>query len=116
MNGPALSVLLNNAGTKLLFRSTDDATRGRLDRLCPEPSSGPKVTAVRPLSTLRPRECYAVTANRRLEAFDVERAVARLEVGNSPEPDTGLERCWSIWCALTERPTEAVRGNGRDAP
>lgn len=74
------------------------------------------MTVVRPLSTLRPGECYAVTTNRRLEAFDVERAVARLEVGNSLEPDTSLERCWSIWCALTEHPTEAVRGNGGDAP
>ena len=44
---PALSVLLSRAGTKLLFRFTDDA-RSRLDRLCLEPPSGPKVTAIRP--------------------------------------------------------------------
>lgn len=93
-DGPALSVLLNNAGTKLLFRSTDEATRRRLDDLCPEPSSGAKVTAVRPPSTLRPGECYAVTADgrferRQLEAFDAERTAARLEAESRPEP--GLE-------------------------
>ena len=90
-DGPALSVLLNNAGNKLMFRSTDGATLSRLDGLCPEPSSGPKVTAVRPPSTLRPGECYAVTADgrlerRRLEAFDAERAAARIEAEGRPEP------------------------------
>ena len=96
-DGPALSVLLNNAGTKLLFRSTDDATRGRLDRLCPQPSSGPKVTAVRPPSTLRPGECYAVTADgrlerRRLEAFDAARAERRTGPESRPAPTPRIER------------------------
>ena len=94
-NKAALSVLLNNAGTKLLFRSTDDATRNRLERLCPEPSSGPKVIDVRPPSTLRPGECYAVTADgrferRRLEAFDAERAAARLEAEGRPDSEAEI--------------------------
>ena len=85
-NRSALSVLLNNTCTKLLFRSTDDATRDRLGRLCPAPASGPKVVDVRPPSTLRPGECYAVTADgrferRQLEAFDLGRAVARIQGG-----------------------------------
>ena len=102
-NRSALSVLLNNTCTKLLFRSTDDATRERLGRLCPAPASGPKVVDVRPPSTLRPGECYAVTADgrferRQLEAFDLGRAVARIKAANRPAPgpdgaaaDAGLE-------------------------
>ena len=47
VDGPVLSVLLSHAGTKLLFRFTDDA-RNHLDRLCLEPPSGPKVVAIQP--------------------------------------------------------------------
>ena len=93
-NRAALSVLLNNAATKLLFRSTDDATRARLDRLCPKPTSGPKVVDVRPPSTLRPGECYAVTADgrferRQLEAFDADRTAVRLEAESRPDSKVG---------------------------
>ena len=86
----ALSILLNNAATKLAFRSTDEATRERLRALCPEPGAGPKVTEVRPPSTLRPGECYAATADgrferRQLEAFDPERARRRIESESAPD-------------------------------
>ena len=60
-DGPALLVLLSCAGTKLLFRSPADA-RSRLDKLCMEPSSGPKVIAIQRGHTYS-GECYAVTAN-----------------------------------------------------
>ena len=53
---------------------------------------------------------------RQLEAFDVGRAVARLEVGNRPEPDAGPERRRSIWGALTGRSADAERGAGGEAP
>lgn len=67
--GPVLSAPLSRAGTKLLFRFTDDA-RSRLDRLCPEPSSGPKVPRGR-VHTYS-GECYAVTANGWLERRQLE--------------------------------------------
>ena len=86
----ALSILLNNTATKLTFRSTDEATRERLRALCPAPCAGPKVTEVRPPSTLRPGECYAATADgrferRQLEAFDLERAAQRIKPEARPD-------------------------------
>lgn len=61
----AVEILLNNTGTKLFFRTTDRALHEMIDRLCPLTPSLPKVTQVRPPSTLRPGECYAVVTDGR---------------------------------------------------
>ena len=61
----AVEILLNNTGTKLFFRTTDRALHETIERLCPLTPSLPKVTQVRPPSTLRPGECYAVVTDGR---------------------------------------------------
>ena len=61
----AVEILLNNTGTKLFFRTTDSALHETIERLCPLTPSLPKVTQVRPPSTLRPGECYAVATDGR---------------------------------------------------
>ena len=61
----AVEILLNNTGTKLFFRTTDSALHETIERLCPLTPSLPKVTQVRPPSTLRPGECYAVVTDGR---------------------------------------------------
>ena len=61
----AVSILLNNTGTKLFFRTTDVATQEWVAKLAPrEPGAGSVVDA-RPLSTLAPGECYAVLVDGR---------------------------------------------------
>ena len=89
MNEAAVSIILNNAGAKLFFRTTDPDTKGLIAKLCPEPTDGPKVVDLRPPSTLLPGECYAALADgrferRRLEAFDAARAGRRM--GPEPKP------------------------------
>ena len=61
----AVEILLNNTGTKLFFRTTDRALHRTIDRLCPVTPSLPKATEVRPPSSLRPGECYAVVTDGR---------------------------------------------------
>ncbi len=61
----AVEILLNNTGTKLFFRTTDKALHETIDRLCPLTPHLPKSTQVRPPSTLRPGECYAVVTDGR---------------------------------------------------
>ena len=61
----AVEILLNNTGTKLFFRTTDRALHETIDRLCPLTPYLPKSTQVRPPSTLRPGECYAVVTDGR---------------------------------------------------
>ena len=72
--GHAVEMLLANTATKLFFRSTDGVAHRYVAGLCPLTPGRPNVVDVRPLSTLRPGECYAVLADgrmerRRLEAF-----------------------------------------------
>ena len=62
----ALDVVLNNTATKFFFRATDSATMARLEPLCREGTWG-KVSRWRPVSMLSPGECYACTADGRLE-------------------------------------------------
>ena len=63
----AVSILLNNTGTKLFFRTTDVATKEWVANLAPrEPGAGSVVDA-RPLSTLAPGECYAVLVDGRFK-------------------------------------------------
>ena len=64
--GPAVSMVVTNTGTKLIFRSTDP--EAYVGELCPANPRGRKVTEVRPPSTLAPGECYAVTGRRTLRA------------------------------------------------
>ena len=61
----AVEILLNNTGTKLFFRTTDGALHDTIDRLCPMTPGLPKATQVRPPSSLRPGECYAVVTDGR---------------------------------------------------
>ena len=61
----AVEILLNNTGTKLFFRTTDRSLHDTIDRLCPSTPRLPKATQVRPPSTLRPGECYAVVTDGR---------------------------------------------------
>ena len=61
----AIEILLNNTGTKLFFRTTDQALHRTIDRLCPVAPDLPKATQVRPPSSLRPGECYAVVTDGR---------------------------------------------------
>ena len=67
LNRAAVSIMLNNTGNKLFFRSTDRALFERVDQLCPGGGSMGKLTCVRPLSTLRPGECYASLSDGRFE-------------------------------------------------
>ena len=63
----AVEMLLANTATKLFFRSTDAASQRHVRDLCPLVPGRPSVADVRPLSTLRPDECYAVLADGRTE-------------------------------------------------
>ena len=65
--GHAVEMLLANTATKLFFRSTDGMAQRYVGGLCPLTPGRPSVADVRPLSTLRPGECYAVLADGRLE-------------------------------------------------
>ena len=81
-NQAAMSILWNNTGTKLVFRTTDENTCDRVAEVAPHHPGLAGVTRVRPLSTLRPGECYAMVADgrferRRLDPFDFERLLGR---------------------------------------
>lgn len=76
----AVEILLNNTGTKLFFRTTDRALHDTIDRLCPLTPYLPKSTEVRPPSTLRPGECYAVVTDGRFLRCKID-----LNVGLSGE-------------------------------
>ena len=71
-NEAAVSVLLNNVGTKLFFRTTDEGTIGRVRTLCPTRPGRPSVVDVRPPSTLSPGECYAALPDGRFERRQLE--------------------------------------------
>ena len=83
-NEAAVSMLLTNTATKLVFRSTDPRTMAPLHALCPQLPGLDAVTRVRPLTTLAPGECYALLPDgrferRRLEPYEAgaERAQGR---------------------------------------
>ena len=83
LNRAAVSILLNNTGNKLFFRSTDRALFERVDQLCPGGGALGKVTYVRPLSTLAPGECYASLSDGRFERRQL------LPFGARQDEDTG---------------------------
>ncbi len=59
----AVSVLSNNTGTKLFFRTTDQQTMQWASGLAPTTPGGQSVASLRPLSSLQPGECLAVVVN-----------------------------------------------------
>ena len=66
-NEAAVSILWTNCATKFIFRTTDSGTLQRVHDLSPHRPGLAGVTRVRPVSTLRPGECYAVLADGRFE-------------------------------------------------
>ena len=74
-NEAAVSMLMTNTATKLVFRSTDTKTLQPLHEWCPHHPGLDAVTRVRPPTTLAPGECYALLPDgrferRRLEPFE----------------------------------------------
>ena len=93
LNEAAVSILLNNTGTKLFFRTTDADTRDLVAKLCPEPTDGAKVVHLRPPSALLPGECYAALADGRFERRRLEPyGGAGAEAGKAPLPRRDLEK------------------------
>ena len=70
-NEMALDMLLINTATKCFFRSTDPNTAHRVEALCPQRPGFSPVTAVRPLSTLVPGECYVALADGRVDRLQL---------------------------------------------
>ena len=68
----AVSIVWNNTGSKLFFRSTDPRTADRVDDACPSWPGLTRVTRVRPLSSLAPGEAYVVLADGRFERRQLE--------------------------------------------
>ena len=66
-NESAVSILLNNVGTKIFFRTTDEGTMRRIRPLCPSQPGWPAAVDVRPPSTLAPGQCYAALPDGRFE-------------------------------------------------
>ena len=90
-NAAAVSILLNNVGTKLFFRTTDDGTIGRIRSLCPTNPGRPMVVDVRAPSTLAPGECYAALPDGRFERRQLAlwlpgRPVSQTPGGPRPQP------------------------------
>ena len=89
-NRSAVSILWNNAGTKLVFRSTDPSTLSRVDDLCPHRPGIDPLVRVRPVSTLAVGEAYVALADgrferRQLQPFASARPDPLLE-GPAPQP------------------------------
>ena len=81
-NEAAVSMLMTNTATKLVFRSTDPKTLQPLHEWCPHHPGLDAVTRVRPPTTLAPGECYALLPDgrferRRLEPFETGAGRAR---------------------------------------
>ena len=91
----AVSILWNDTGSKLFFRSTDPRTASRVDDLCPYRPGLSPLTQVRPLSTLSPGECYAVLADGRFERRQLDpvlpRAVKRVPALRLVPPSPDLQ-------------------------
>ena len=68
----AVSVLSNNTGTKLFFRTTDQQTMQWAGSLAPTTPGGQSVVSLRPLSSLKPGECLAVLVNGLVKRVQLE--------------------------------------------
>ena len=101
----AVSVLWNNTGSKLFFRSTDPDTAQRVADLSPCRPGLPDVTRVRPLSTLAPGECYAALADGRFERRQLEPFTEPVAVRAAPER-----------APRRKRATRGTRGAGASRP
>ena len=73
----AISIILNNTGTKLFFRTTDEATKTWVRSLAPSMPGSANLVEARPLSTLAPGECYAVVVDGRFVRVQLEQWRAR---------------------------------------
>lgn len=62
-----LRILVTNTANELFFLSTVSKLHSYISTLCPDMPNFPKVTAVRPLSTLQTGECYASLSDGRIE-------------------------------------------------
>ena len=68
----AVEILWNNTANKLVFRTTDPKTASRVDDLCPYRPGLAGVVRVRPVSTLKTGECYAMLSDGRFERRQLE--------------------------------------------
>ena len=68
----AIDIICNNTGTKMFFRTTDPETSWRVRTLGPILSDGRSVIDSRPLSTLKPGECYASFPDGRFERVQID--------------------------------------------
>ena len=91
-NEAAVSILLNNVGTKIFFRTTDEETAQRIRALCPEQAGRPLVVDVRPPSTLAPGQCFVALPDGRFErrqlapCLSAEQRIGQAgSVGRSPK-------------------------------
>ena len=109
-NRAAVSMLLTNTATKFFFRSTDPETRRYLDELSPGAGAGRNVTSVRPLATLKPGECYAVTAAGRFEMRQLDPQVVRAAqpAGAEAAPDPDGTQAGADAPAKREDPDDAL--------
>ena len=87
-NHTALQMLWNNTASKLFFRSTDRETAEWLSTLCPVEPGLPRLTEMRPLTSLAPGACYAVLADGRFERHQLQPFVV--------EETAGRKRCEAI--------------------
>ena len=92
-NEAALDLVLANTATKYVFRTTDPDTAERVAALCPHRPGFAPATAVRPLATLAPGECWVSSADGRFERRQLEPAglAPERERLRSPAPES-LER------------------------
>ena len=81
----AVEILWNNTANKLVFRTTDPKTARRVDDLCPHRPGLAGVVRVRPVSTLRTGECYAMLADGRFERRQLEPFEPRAFVEVDPD-------------------------------
>ena len=91
----AVSMLVANTANKLFFRSTDPEVRAFVEELWPQNPGDPSAVAVRPLSTLRAGECYAVTADGRFERCQLDPLrLGRVRDGEHQHRRRGRVPCW----------------------
>ena len=111
LNDAAVSILWNNTGSKLVFRTTDRETTSRVQDLCPRIPGQYDVTEVRPVSTLRPGEAYVALADGRFE----RRQLRQFDVGELKKvvsDDRGLDlRALSFANAPKRRLPDVDRGD-----
>ena len=67
----AIDIICNNTATKLFFRTTDEETARRARTVSPILSDGRTLIDSRPLSSLRPGECYASFPDGRFERIRI---------------------------------------------